>query len=192
MCVCVQTATHDKLGERIKFFTADGEDYDVNELAQRERMGLDADYDEEFARMAAKDAAKATDDYDVDDMFVDRAAKGINRTKQAQRDRQRAINGTAGGGGKGDCVWCACGVCACLFPSGFVFGHCLLLSVQCNHCLRALLFCCWHRSLPPRGEGHVQLRAVSRYPTLPQESRHPRRLKGRGTARHRKRKGVCV
>lgn len=90
--IYTQAQTHDKTGERVKYFAADGEDLDVHELAQRERLGLD-DFDSEFVRMAGKNKTRTTDDYDLDDMFVDRAAKGINRTKQHERARTQAIKG---------------------------------------------------------------------------------------------------
>lgn len=52
------------------------------------------DYDKAFAEMAATEASKAdSDEYTMDDMFVDRAAKAVPRGKLETRDRERAING---------------------------------------------------------------------------------------------------
>ena len=51
------------------------------------------DYDKAFAEMAATEASKAdSDEYTMDDMFVDRAAKAVPRGKLETRDRERAIH----------------------------------------------------------------------------------------------------
>ena len=54
------------------------------------------DYDKAFANLAATEAGKEDgDEYTLDDMFVDRAAKAVPRGKVESKDRQRAINGAS-------------------------------------------------------------------------------------------------
>jgi len=55
-------------------------------------MGLGEDFDERYMRMAAKDSHKTNDDYTIDDMFVDRAARTGRKGQKESRDRDRAIN----------------------------------------------------------------------------------------------------
>lgn len=93
-----QADTHDKEGKRARYF-ADDDKHDLNDLVQRERLGLEDHPEEVFMRLSAKSAHK-TDDrldgYTLDDMFVDKAGKKVDKKKTEERDKQKAIAGAVG------------------------------------------------------------------------------------------------
>ena len=62
-------------------------------MVERERLGLEEDADGMFKRLSGKHMAVASDDYDLDDMFVDRAGKGVAKGMSEQRERAKAVAG---------------------------------------------------------------------------------------------------
>lgn len=67
-------------------------------------MGVGEDFDERYMRLAAKDSHKTNDDYTIDDMFVDRAARTGAKGQRESRDRDRAINRECLGGAPTPCL----------------------------------------------------------------------------------------
>ncbi|EDQ91287.1 uncharacterized protein MONBRDRAFT_1359, partial [Monosiga brevicollis MX1] len=87
-----QVPTHDREGTRHQYFADDSMGQNVQDLLQRERLGLDDDQDAAAMRtIGTHGRGLDSEDYTVDDAFVDQAAKGQSRERREQKDRQRAV-----------------------------------------------------------------------------------------------------
>lgn len=87
--------THDKKGERIQYFGDDSQGQTIQDLVQREKLGLDGDFDSSVLHAnAATSHQLQGEDYTVDDMFVERAARGQPSQKQEAKRRDQAVKGT--------------------------------------------------------------------------------------------------
>ncbi|KAL3879004.1 hypothetical protein ACJMK2_031326 [Sinanodonta woodiana] len=82
--------THGNAGERKMYFD-DDDRYDLKELVRREKMGTAEDQNLMFARLAGRHMDKADEDFQVDDIFVQRASKQLSESKIEERDRSMAI-----------------------------------------------------------------------------------------------------
>ncbi|XP_064636752.1 CWF19-like protein 2 [Lineus longissimus] len=85
-----KVTTHGTSGERERYF-ADDDKYDLKTMFQREKLGTAEDQDRMFARLAGKAMEKTDDDYQVDDVFVNRANKKLSDSKEENRQRSDAI-----------------------------------------------------------------------------------------------------
>ncbi|XP_049875060.1 CWF19-like protein 2 [Pectinophora gossypiella] len=79
--------THDA-GQRNKYFGNDDK-YNLAQMFQQEKYGNNYDDEAQLARIAAK--SKNPND-DLEDIFVDEISKNRNEAKDAENEKQRAIN----------------------------------------------------------------------------------------------------
>ncbi|CAN8006668.1 unnamed protein product [Ixodes hexagonus] len=83
-------ATHNKDGERVRYF-ADDDRLSLKKMFEREKLTTAEDQNAEFARLAGKARPSTSQDYDLDDAALDKAAEHDSSAKQDSRDRWRAI-----------------------------------------------------------------------------------------------------
>ncbi|XP_005100539.1 CWF19-like protein 2 [Aplysia californica] len=79
--------THDSKGERTQYFDNDDR-LDLKTLVEQEKTGTAEDQNAMFARLAGRSTDR---DLDVDDMFVDKAARKQNEDNIFNKDRSAAI-----------------------------------------------------------------------------------------------------
>ena len=60
---------------------------------ERERLGLDDDYDTNAMATVGKHGKTANDDFTLDDVYVAQAAKGVSREQTEKQQREKAIRG---------------------------------------------------------------------------------------------------
>ncbi|XP_078314355.1 CWF19-like protein 2 isoform X2 [Crassostrea virginica] len=82
--------THGKSGERERYF-ADDDRFDLKQMVEREKMGTAEDQNSMFSRLAGRSVDKTNDDYDLDDMFVNRANAKESGAKMEDKERALAI-----------------------------------------------------------------------------------------------------
>jgi len=80
--------THDKEGKRSRYF-ADDDRHDLRQMYEREKLSTAEDQNAMMARLAGKAVDKTNEDYDFDDMMVDRAARKKGATEEAEMRRER-------------------------------------------------------------------------------------------------------
>ncbi|KAK2182669.1 hypothetical protein NP493_341g01024 [Ridgeia piscesae] len=85
-----KVATHAKGGERERYFD-DDDSYSLKALVEREKLGTAEDQNTMFARLAGRSVEATNDDYQVDDVFVSRAARHQSQSHVETRERQLAI-----------------------------------------------------------------------------------------------------
>lgn len=89
-CRKTKMATHNKDGERVRYF-ADDDRLSLKNMFEREKLTTAEDQNAEFARLAGKARPSTSQDYDFDDAALDKAAEHDSSAKQDARDRWRAI-----------------------------------------------------------------------------------------------------
>jgi len=135
-------------GQRVRYF-GDDDKYDLKQMFEREKMDTAEDQNGLFSRLAGKaEHEKATDEWDMDDMLVDKAAgkqnsqqeneKRVNKALSEQISHDKTLE---------DCKWCigsrrsnkhlmiSMGKSVYLAVPGhtsLVEGHCLI--VPMGHC----------------------------------------------------------
>jgi len=135
-------------GQRVRYF-GDDDRYDLKQMFEREKMDTAEDQNGLFSRLAGKaEHEKATDEWDMDDMLVDKAAgkqnakqddeKRVNKALAEQMSHDKTLE---------DCKWCvgsrrsnkhlmvSMGKSVYLAVPGhtsLVEGHCLI--VPMGHC----------------------------------------------------------
>lgn len=82
--------THDKKGERKQYFD-DDDKFDLKTLVEREKLGTAEDDSRMFARLAQRSIDKTSDDHQIDDVFLDRAAKKQAISVSEMKERSQAI-----------------------------------------------------------------------------------------------------
>lgn len=82
--------THAKGGERARYFD-DDDKHDLKTLVQREKMGTAEDQNMMFARLAGRATEQTNDDFQVDDLFVSKAARQQSAAQTEEKDRSKAI-----------------------------------------------------------------------------------------------------
>ncbi|OWF52178.1 CWF19-like protein 2 [Mizuhopecten yessoensis] len=82
--------THDKVGDRQRYFD-DDDQFDLNTLVLREKMGTAEDQNSMFARLAGRAVEKTDDDYQLDDMFISRAGKKQSDSRTEEKERCLAM-----------------------------------------------------------------------------------------------------
>ncbi|CAC5398373.1 CWF19-like protein 2 homolog,CWF19-like protein 2 [Mytilus coruscus] len=82
--------THGGIGERKQYFD-DDDKFDLKSLVEREKMGTAEDDSKMFARLAQRSIDKTDDDYQIDDVFLDRAAKKQSISISEMKERSQAI-----------------------------------------------------------------------------------------------------
>lgn len=83
--------THGKDGQRTKYFP-DDDQYDLKRMFEKEKGTSAADQNSLFERSAMQNTEKLNEEYDLDDMFMSKAVQKESSAKQAERDRQKAID----------------------------------------------------------------------------------------------------
>ena len=81
--------THSK-GERQRYF-ADDDRYDLKQMYEREKLSTAEDQNMMLSRLAGRSVDKTNEDYDLDDVFTDRAATKRSEEADKIRDRDKAI-----------------------------------------------------------------------------------------------------
>lgn len=82
--------THGSTGERLQYFD-DDDKYDLKKLVQREKMSSAEDQNSMFSRLAGSSVEKTDEDYQIDDIFVSRAAQKDSEAKTFDLQKARAI-----------------------------------------------------------------------------------------------------
>ncbi|XP_076101771.1 CWF19-like protein 2 [Mytilus galloprovincialis] len=82
--------THGGIGERKQYFD-DDDKFDLKSLVEREKLGTAEDDSKMFARLAQRSIDKTDDDYQIDDVFLDRAAKKQSINISEMKERSQAI-----------------------------------------------------------------------------------------------------
>ncbi|XP_067013384.2 CWF19-like protein 2 [Anabrus simplex] len=77
-------------GKRVRYF-ADDDKYSLQEMFQREKLSTVEDQNEAFAKLAAKGIGRPDSEYDMDDVFAERARMKESDGKTQARERDRAI-----------------------------------------------------------------------------------------------------
>ncbi|CAH1777035.1 unnamed protein product [Owenia fusiformis] len=85
-----KVATHDTKGKRERYF-ADDDKHSLHSMFEAEKLGTAEDSNAMFARLAGKSVEKTDDEYQIDDVFVNRANKKISDSKTEERERSMAI-----------------------------------------------------------------------------------------------------
>ncbi|KAK7495124.1 hypothetical protein BaRGS_00013534 [Batillaria attramentaria] len=82
--------THAKGGERTRYFD-DDDKHDLKTLVQMEKLGTAEDQNMMFARLAGRSAEQTNDDFQVDDVFLSKAARQQSAAKAEEKERSKAI-----------------------------------------------------------------------------------------------------
>ncbi|KAG7177631.1 CWF19-like protein 2-like [Homarus americanus] len=82
--------THGQDGQRSRYFP-DDDQHDLKRMFEREKGTSAEDQNSMFERAAMHNSERLTDDYDIDDMFMSKAALKETAAKQAERDKLKAI-----------------------------------------------------------------------------------------------------
>ncbi|XP_066943076.1 CWF19-like protein 2 isoform X2 [Macrobrachium rosenbergii] len=82
--------THGIDGKRLRYFP-DDDKYDLKQMFEAEKGTTAEDQNAMFSRAAMKNTERLDDDYDMDDMFMSKAAKKEDAAKQAERDKKKAV-----------------------------------------------------------------------------------------------------
>ncbi|GLH06534.1 CWF19-like protein 2 homolog [Gryllus bimaculatus] len=85
-----KVATHGADGLRERFFP-DDDKYTLENMFQKEKMTTIEDANEEFSRLAAKGSSRADSEYDLDDVFAEKASREKAPGKLQVLERNRAI-----------------------------------------------------------------------------------------------------
>lgn len=85
-----KVATHGNDGQRDRYF-ADDDRYDLKQMFEREKLSTAEDQNGMMSRLAGKALDKTNEDYDLDDVFTDRAARKERDGKAEERARDKAI-----------------------------------------------------------------------------------------------------
>ena len=79
-------------GSRVRYF-ADDDRYDLKEMFHREKMSTAEDQNAMMSRLAGKAVEKTDDDdYSIDDVFVNRAARKRSEDQDKAKEREAAIS----------------------------------------------------------------------------------------------------
>ncbi|XP_071539626.1 uncharacterized protein [Panulirus ornatus] len=82
--------THSQDGTRARYFP-DDDQHDLKYMFEREKGTSAEDQNSMFERAAMQNVERLDNDYDMDDMFMSKAALRDTVAKQAERDKQKAI-----------------------------------------------------------------------------------------------------
>ncbi|XP_071112759.1 CWF19-like protein 2 [Haliotis cracherodii] len=82
--------THGGGGERERYFD-DDDQHSLKSLVEREKMGTAEDQNAMFARLAGRAAEKTDEDFQVDDVFISKAARKQSEAQNEEKDRARSI-----------------------------------------------------------------------------------------------------
>lgn len=82
--------THNQDGTRARYFP-DDDQHDLKYMFEREKGTSAEDQNSMFERAAMQNVERLDNDYDMDDMFMSKAALRDTVAKQAERDKQKAI-----------------------------------------------------------------------------------------------------
>ena len=82
--------THGQDGKRKQYFP-DDDRYDLKKMFEKEKTTSAEDQNTMFEKAAMNNTQRLDDDFDVDDMFLSKAALKEDSAKQQERDRQKAI-----------------------------------------------------------------------------------------------------
>ncbi|KAK6172433.1 hypothetical protein SNE40_016083 [Patella caerulea] len=82
-------STHED-GNRTRYFD-DDDKLDLKTMVEREKMGTAEDQNSMFARLAGRSVEKTDDDYQVDDMFISKAARQQSEAKLEEKDKLKSI-----------------------------------------------------------------------------------------------------
>lgn len=85
-----KVATHDNDGKRARYF-ADDDKYDLKQMFEREKLSTAEDQNGMMSRLAGKALEKTDHEYDLDDVFTDRASRKERDGKAEERERDKAI-----------------------------------------------------------------------------------------------------
>ncbi|KAJ1522720.1 hypothetical protein ONE63_001880 [Megalurothrips usitatus] len=84
-----KTETHSKDGQRVRYFP-DDDKYTLHDMFQKEKLTTVEDQNEMFTKLAGKDG-RQEHDFDMDDIFSERAREKESDGKLEARERGRAI-----------------------------------------------------------------------------------------------------
>ncbi|KAK7067195.1 hypothetical protein SK128_003604, partial [Halocaridina rubra] len=140
-----KTKTHGKDGKRNIYFP-DDDRHSLKQMFEAEKSTTAEDQNSMFNRAAMQNHERLDEDYDMDDMFMSKAALKENSAKQAERERKKAIEEHQRSQRSVEsCQWCfeskemakhliiALGTKAyiCLPPhESLTPGHCLIVPIQ--------------------------------------------------------------
>ncbi|XP_063852445.1 CWF19-like protein 2 [Scylla paramamosain] len=82
--------THGQDGQRARYFP-DDDHYNLKNMFEKEKGTTAEDQNAMFEQAAMKNIERLNDDYDIDDMFMSKAALRDSAAKQAERDKKKAI-----------------------------------------------------------------------------------------------------
>lgn len=82
--------THGQDGQRARYFP-DDDQHSLKHMFEREKGTTADDQNAMFEDAAMKNIERLNDDYDIDDMFMSKAALRDSAAKQADRDKKKAI-----------------------------------------------------------------------------------------------------
>ena len=86
--------THDREGTRTQYFGDDSTGQTLQDLVERERLGLEDDYDESAVALAGKQSQYVdAEDFTLDDAYVAQAATGVSREATEHKRREKAVRG---------------------------------------------------------------------------------------------------
>lgn len=144
--------THSSDGQRVRYFP-DDDKYSLKDMFQREKLTTAEDQNEMFTKLAGKDG-RQEHDYDMDDIFSERARQKESDGKMEARERGRAIQEHKRKERVLDsCKWCFDGkelqrhlivavgskAYVCLPPyQSLTEGHCLIIPLHHNTCATQL------------------------------------------------------
>ena len=79
-------------GQRVRYF-ADDDRYDLKQMFEREKLSTAEDQNMMMSRLAGKAIERTDDDeYNIDDVFTNRAANKRSEEQDLQREREKAIS----------------------------------------------------------------------------------------------------
>lgn len=82
--------THGKDGQRVRYFP-DDDQHSLKNMFEKEKGTTADDQNAMFEKAAMMNPERLNDEYDIDDMFMSKAALRDNTAKQAERDKKKAI-----------------------------------------------------------------------------------------------------
>ncbi|PVD27441.1 hypothetical protein C0Q70_12600 [Pomacea canaliculata] len=82
--------THSRKGERTKYFD-DDDRHDLKKLVEQEKLGTAEDQNAMFARLAGRSKEQTDDDFQVDDIFISKAARQQSDARAEEKERSKAI-----------------------------------------------------------------------------------------------------
>ncbi|KAL8625360.1 hypothetical protein ACOMHN_044503 [Nucella lapillus] len=82
--------THSGDGKRARYFD-DDDRHDLKTLVQMEKLGTAEDQNTMFSRLAGKSTERTDEDFQVDDVFVSKAARQQSGARNEEKERSKAI-----------------------------------------------------------------------------------------------------